>query len=302
MANNPFMTTADSDASSLSRRRSTRVDFVTPIFLSGRDAGGQPYRELTQTAIVNLHGCKLRTSYRVLVGMLVTLECPKTGMLGKAVCVRVWDPPAGVAGHEIAVQLVKPQNIWGMPNPPADWETVAKTMVQGRVMQADRPTPPPTSAAPLRPAAPPPPPTPAAPAPPRPVAPMRPPAVMTPSIEQRLAELEQRSQQLVDSVLDILRSQAEELTRTSLEVFRQQIEALVYDTEQRLRQGLQQSYEESASSLISLRSDLMDQLAARSAQLIRSTEDSLRARFREMLSLQARAAGPAQPPEPPVNK
>lgn len=306
MTNHPFPPTADSEGSLSSRRRSTRIDYITPIFLHGRDAAGQSYRELTQTVVVNLHGCKLRTSYRVLVGMLVTLECPKSGLSGKGVCVRVWDPPAGVAGHEIAVQLVKPQNLWGVPNPPADWETVAKNMVQGRVAQGERPSrplaPPTPSPAPTPvPVIAPPPPSPPPPLSPKPVVPTRPP-VITPFIEQRLAELEQRSQQLVDSVLDILRSQAEELTRVNLEVFRQQIEALMDDAEQRLRKGTQQSYEEAASSLIGLRTDLMEQIASRSAQLIRASEDSLRARLREMLSAQARGSAPTKPPDAPPNK
>src|SRR5208282_4705841 len=84
------------------------------------------------------HGCLVRTSYRILVGMIVTIECPKAGTSGKGVCVRVWDPAPGIAGHEIAVQLIRPQNLWGVSNPPPDWEIVIKTMVQGRVVQNER--------------------------------------------------------------------------------------------------------------------------------------------------------------------
>ena len=43
-----------------------------------------------------------------------------------------------LSGHRIAVQLIKPQNLWGVSNPPSDWETVAKTMVQGRTALTER--------------------------------------------------------------------------------------------------------------------------------------------------------------------
>jgi hypothetical protein len=302
MEKHPFSHTASSQEPPSSLRRSTRIEFVTPVFLSGRDATGQRFRELTQTVVVNLHGCKLRTSYHVLAGMLVTLECPKAGTTGKAVCVKVWDAPAGVVGHEIAVQLIKPRNLWSVPNPPADWEIVAKTMVEGRTVQAERPTraaAPPSPAAPAPSAAAPPPapsataPTPAA-APPVPSAQTSPLGTLT--VDLRLAELEGRSAQLLESILNIIRSQAEELTRTSLEEFREQVEALLRDAEERLRQSIHQSYEESASSLTGLGGNLMDQMASRSAHLIRSAEETLRAHLRELPGTQDRAA-PAQSPK-----
>jgi hypothetical protein len=120
-------------------------------------------------------------------------------------------------------------------------------------------------------------------------------------MEQRLSELERRSTQLVESALDILRGQAEEYTRSSLEEFRQQMDALIQDAEARMRQVFQQSYEDSAGSLIGLRTDLMEQMASRGAQLIRSAEDTLRARLRNHVAIQD---GPdtLKPPEPVAKK
>ena len=239
MDKHPFSSSATSQESASSLRRSARIDFVTPVFLSGRDATGQRFRELTQTEKVNLHGCKLRTSYHVLVGMLVTLECPRAGATGKAVCVKVWDAPEGVGGHAIAVQLVKPQNLWGVPEPPADWAIVAKAMVEGPRVQAESPTEaaePPSAPAPT---APPPQSSPAPAAPPR--VPLEPTSSLgTLSVDLRLAELEGRSARLLESFLDIMRSQAEELARTSLEEFRQQVEVLLRHAEERLRQIMEQ--------------------------------------------------------------
>ena len=371
MNDNPFSPSANPQDPSAGRRRSTRIDYVTTVLLSGKDGAGTPFREFTQTVTVNLHGCKLRTSYRIMVGMLVTLECPKAGTSGKGVCVRVWDAKPGVAGHEIAVQLIKPQNLWGIPNPPPDWEVVAKSMVQGRAVQPSpapyvaapvpnplapvavprapaipspaAPAAPPAErtgrfAAPVSPTAPAPAaplaertgrfaapvlptapapaaplaertgrfpapvlPTAPAPAAPSPPAPVRPAPVAGPTIEQRLAELERRSTQLVESVLDIMRGQAEELTRNILEEFRQQVDALIQDGEVRLRQALQQAYEESAASLIGLRTDLMEQMASRGSQIVRTTEDTLRTRLRGQLAIEDKEA-PAKPPEKVVEK
>jgi exonuclease VII large subunit len=133
------------------------------------------------------------------------------------------------------------------------------------------------------------------------VAPARPAPVAGPTIEQRLAELERRSTQLMESVLDIMRGQAEELTRNSLEELRQQVDALLQDAEGRLRQGLQQAYDESAASLIALRTDLMAQMSSRGAQMIRSTEDTLRTRLRNQLPFEEKTA-PAKPPEKATEK
>ena len=306
MDNNPFMQPAKPQDPLTSGRRSTRIDFVTTVLLSGKDASGTPFREYTQTAKVNLHGCKVRTSYRILVGMLVSLECPKSGTSGKGVCIRVWDPPPGVVGHEIAVQLIKPQNLWGVPNPPPDWELVAKNMVHGRAGQGESPA---RSAAPAAPSPAAPIPAPRAPVIPPPIAPVAPPVVAParpapaagPTTEQRLSELERRSTQLLESVLDILRGQAEEYTRNCLEEFRQQVDAVIQDAESRLRQDFQQSYEESANSLIGLRTDLMEQMTARGAQVIRSAEDTLRSRVLSQPAPVQKTA-PAKPPEPVTKK
>ena len=47
----------------------------------------------------------------------------------------------------------------------------------------------------------------------------------------------------------------------------------------RMRQGLMQAYEETTTSLISLRTDIMEQITARGAQILGTTEEALRARI-----------------------
>lgn len=280
-------------------RRSTRVDFVTTVFISGKDSTGTPFREFTQTTSVNMHGCRVRTAYGILVGMLVIVECPQAGTWGKGICIRVWDALPGVIGHEIAIQLTTPQNLWGVPNPPADWEEVAKACGQGAATRAENfatstavsapraastsQSPPPVQSimvaqSPMSAAAT------AAPTAVFPItsvatAPAWPRPEGGAANEDRLADLDRRAKQIVELALDSLRRQAEEYVRSSLGEFHQRMDALIRESEARIRQDLQQSYENSAGSLIALRTDLTEQMAARGSQLIRSLEDILRARL-----------------------
>jgi hypothetical protein len=120
MGQSPFAKRPAKDPT-LGRRRSSRLDFVTPVILTGRDATGQPFHEETETYTVNLHGAKIKTRHSVLVGMQVGLECPRSGMSGKAVCVRIIPSESGEPVNEMAVQLIVPANLWGIENPPEDW-------------------------------------------------------------------------------------------------------------------------------------------------------------------------------------
>jgi F0F1-type ATP synthase membrane subunit b/b' len=93
-----------------------------------------------------------------------------------------------------------------------------------------------------------------------------------------------------------MRGQAEELTRNILEEFRQQVDALIQDANARLRQGFQQAYEESAVSLIGLRTDLMEQITSRASQMIGTGEETLRTRLRAQLAAEENSPA-AEPPE-----
>jgi F0F1-type ATP synthase membrane subunit b/b' len=114
-------------------------------------------------------------------------------------------------------------------------------------------------------------------------------------MEQRLADLERHSTQLIESVLDTLRSQSEEVANNRLEEFRQQLEVMIQDAQGRLRQGLQQAYEESATSLFRLRTELLEQLASRGTQMTRATEETLRTRLRSQLGGLEQALSPTSP-------
>jgi len=288
MGQSPFAKRSDSQEPGAANRRSTRVDYVCPIILSGWEAAGKVFREKTETSVVNLHGCRLRTTYQVLVGMLVVLECPKTGMSEKAICVRVWEPPPGETAHDIAVQLLKPQNLWGIERPPADWQRVAETMVHGlplRPLQGTAATTVPDSGSEGLAASPKTVPAPAS----------------VPVINVQLAELEQRSAQIMESVLQIVRNQTEEVARDSVEAFRQQVEILVRDAEGRIRWRAEQSYDEMESWLTTLRADLAEQLAHRTEQIVASVDEVLREKVGELFATLLKSS-PGKPAEPTSKK
>lgn len=271
MGFSPFAKRPSPQDSGASQRRSTRVDYGTPIVLTGRDASGLAFREETETSIVNLHGCKLSTTHQVLVGMLVTLESLRAKMTGKAVCVHIWDPAPGESAHDIAVQLLKPQNLWGLENPPPDWQKVAETMVHGLPLRApaSRATP----AEPERIPAPPP-------APPK--VPASPFSILTADTQR--PSLDERAARLTESVLQSIRIQAEEVFASSVEEFRQQVDVLVKVACERIRERAEQSYDKVESSLTTLRSDLAEQLSHRTEQVVDSAEEALRTKVAEMFA------------------
>ena len=264
MPESPFAPKPTPPSSFGTPRRSTRVDFVTPVILTGRDASGQLFREQTQTIIVNLHGCRLRVIHTVMVGMLFMLECPEAGTGGEAVCVHVWDPPSGESASEIALQLVKPQNMWGIENPPADWEEVLADGVVGRLPRTKleagpTPIPPRVSLT---------------------AAPSERPGV--PTADSLLGELEQRATQLMESVLRNIRNEADEVMRQRLQEFREQVGAVVKDAEARLRECAGSSLEEARSSLDSLRTEVEEKLASRTEEIADTAEQAVRAKVGEL--------------------
>ncbi len=206
MAQHPFAEPPASTKTYAIRRRSTRVKVAVPIILSGRDASGQAFRDETRTLIVSLHGALLQTPRQLLVGMQVTIENPRTGMTEKAICVHADEPAPGVAVHAIGVQLVRPGNLWGLEDPPADWKVEQAT---GRPGQAAVATP------------------------------VAAPVVAQPSGAAHLpatqpASLEQQATQITDAAIIRVRGLVEEMLRSAFEDFRRRVDAKLAAAEERI--------------------------------------------------------------------
>jgi hypothetical protein len=328
MGRSPFAAKDLFPKAASARRRSTRIDFETPVILSGRDAAGQAFREETVTAIVNLHGAKIKTNYVIMVGMIVTLEVVRTEQKGKAVCVQVYEPPSGQTLHEVAVQLVQPGNIWGVENPPPDWETV-ESELGGRRHAATESNAKTTGLA-IKPG----------------VEKGATPSALRADTDAQLAELEKRAARLMDSVLDILRIQADsavrnalqdlekgvegvmtaaasrvqeradqagteleatletfrteamgEVVREALQGFQERLMALSAESNARMAQRADQAFADFEAALQTFRADLGDELAARREEFLKSVDQALRARKAEVAPAAPQPSAPLDVPQ-----
>lgn len=253
----PFFRSPFSRHPETNRRRSTRLDLVIPIILSGRDAKGETFRDETQTATVNLHGAKVSTPREILVGMLVTVENPANGAVEKAVCVRIYVNEPDEAEHFIALQLVRPGNIWGVENPPEDWETVAANLL-GRGAPSRRTV-------------------------------MTQPVVATPDavvpvIESQEVPLEQQAADIADSVLHSLRQQIEALTNAALQDFEARLKQLEVEAASTIESQIKDSLSGAGSMTDAMREDAAEQMAAHAAETVAAAEQDLRNKVAAILA------------------
>ncbi len=269
MGQGPFAKRSAPAGPPAERRQSSRLDLVIPIVISGRDAAGQPFREATETLSVSFHGAAIKTRKQIPIGMQLTIENLATGTASKAICVRVGEAKPGQELHAIAAQLLMPANVWGVINPPADWQSAADA-IQQAAPAARGLSPGATTAA----------------------AKTQPPGA--PAARMASADLEQRSADLAESVLQLLRGQAAGILRESLKEFEerlkflesgiearviQQAERAIADAGSRVANQAAKSVDDVEIALAGLRRELMEQLTARTERAILSAETAVRERI-----------------------
>jgi len=272
MGQGPFAKRSTTASTPTNRRRSTRFAFVAPIVISGRDATNQPFREETETILVSFHGANLKTRHQILNGMHLTVENLLEGVAEQAICVSVAEPEPGEDQHVIAIQLLKPRNVWGVKDPPHDWQSAAEV---SRQLSASNPGRRATDAS-----------VPDAPA-------QREPAVI------QSTDLDLRSAELAESVLQLLRRQAAGILRESLKEFEDRLKVLESGAEARIirhsekaidvaeaqvSQKAEKAVADAELSLSKLRRDLLEQLAARTERAVADAEDKLRVKLAELSS------------------
>ncbi|MGC2331104.1 MAG: PilZ domain-containing protein [Candidatus Acidiferrales bacterium] len=108
------------------KRRSSRVPLAVPITVSGVDALGEPFRELTTTLSVSCNGCKYKSKNYVQRDSLVTLEVmhPNPRLSSRVVKGRarwVQRPRNLREQYEIGLEFIVSGNVWGLQSPPPDW-------------------------------------------------------------------------------------------------------------------------------------------------------------------------------------
>jgi len=253
MPQNPFAQSGASRKPAVNHRRSTRVNAVVPVMISGRDASGHPFRDETQTETVNLHGARIQTHRDLLVGMHVTIESPRTGSTAKAICVRTNEIVPGTDLRHVSVQLEKPGNIWGIENPPADWAVIENAHQPAQSAGAALP-----------------------------VITVNPPAAEISSAS--LALLEQDTTQIVDAAAQRLRGLVEEMLSSAFNDFQQSLDDALAAAQSRMDDLSGESLDQVESALKKFQQDLSEDLDLQAAQTIATTEQSLRAQIPGILA------------------
>ncbi|HLY60471.1 MAG TPA: hypothetical protein VKV95_06860 [Terriglobia bacterium] len=254
MGQSPFAKSLNAASSPINRRRSTRIEYVAPIAISGRDATGQPFREETETIMVSAHGANFKTRARLLIGMQLTVVNLLEGIAERAICIRVAPPEHPEDPQIVAIQLVIPRNVWGMKDPPADWQ---------HAMVAESPEP--HSAEVLH--------------------------ITNGSIAKGLsadatsnAGLERGAADITESALQEMRRQASLIMQDSLKEFERNLKALESAAEARLAQGSNATSSDAEKSLDHLLCEFLEELTVRSKQVAAESEEDLRQRMTELLS------------------
>jgi F0F1-type ATP synthase membrane subunit b/b' len=270
MTQNPFAKRSDYEGHYVARRRSTRVDWVTPVILTGRDSSGNPFQEETETVTVNLHGAKIKTQHRVMVGAQVNIENPVNVLSGKAICVSFEEAPPGQVPHAIGVQLLQPQNIWGVKNPPPDWERVLSATT-GRTAAREQPGErvAPQAGTVLASA---------------PESRTHSISAALPEAEQLTARCEQRLAELAESLGKELRRRAEEIAAETVLTSRRELDQAVAEAAKETNQRLEKSLAEVDAALETFRTESVGEIVREAVQGLQTQIAPLAADMENRLS------------------
>jgi hypothetical protein len=103
-------------------RRSTRLSVAVPILVNGTDATGNPFKEHTFTLNVNKHGGEIAVNHLLVPDAEISIENISIGRKGRARVVQRRERRTPNSPYEVSVELLDPENIWGVRFPPSDWD------------------------------------------------------------------------------------------------------------------------------------------------------------------------------------
>jgi hypothetical protein len=90
------------------------------------DADGNEFSESAHTQVVNKHGGKIATTHPLAMGTEVLIENRARGIVAKARVVWLGERDDIRSSHSVGLELLEPQNVWGMTFPPDDWRPKAE--------------------------------------------------------------------------------------------------------------------------------------------------------------------------------
>jgi len=216
------------------RRRSTRLTISIPITVSGHDAHGRVFTEETQTICVNRHGGRFLLRHAVRMQDPLSVVNPKLGCTAEAAVSWLGERRSPEEPLEVAVSLVKPQNIWGIEFPPEDWK---ESLAASRSRKQSAPQP--EATAPIPPAGNrPQTPSPAPSAPAKVEPPTRPAPATTHSAAVTASEVSMN--EIVQSVLARFGEQLKQIADAHANTFQMKMADLVVGHTQAVRKELEQ--------------------------------------------------------------
>ena len=121
----------EASSSSTERRRSERISQPIALVIRGIDLLGQPFDERTTAAEVNLHGCRYSSRHHLPKNTWVTLEIPAVQSSVRARVARIQRPQSVRELFQIALELERPVNIWGLESAPLNWEQIEDSIDSG---------------------------------------------------------------------------------------------------------------------------------------------------------------------------
>lgn len=114
-------------SSTIHKRRSTRVTLAVFLKVEGTDENGQPFVEETGTLELSGQGCRYFSKHPVAKDSWLNLEirtedpdAPMRSTRARVAWVRKSRNIKGLM--QVGVELAEPGNIWGLANPPDDWQ------------------------------------------------------------------------------------------------------------------------------------------------------------------------------------
>ncbi len=108
-------------------RRSSRLPVAIPITISGKEEDGTPYKVRAFTLSVNKHGAEIATSRKLKPDEEIAVENSALRRSVQARVVREGRPGSGTSPREFSIELLQPENIWGVRFPPEDWSDQEST-------------------------------------------------------------------------------------------------------------------------------------------------------------------------------
>lgn len=103
------------------RRRSTRVTIAIPVVILGVDADRNNFSESVHTQVVNKHGGGIAMTHHLAMGTEVLIENRFRGVVAKVRVVWSGEEDDARNLHSVGLELLEPQNFWGITFPPDDW-------------------------------------------------------------------------------------------------------------------------------------------------------------------------------------